>query len=101
MKSPRCSATSAGESAVHLFSRTRRGHPEEGAERDRDEADAGFGSLDYRPILAALRDIGFTGWAEIFMHPTPRGEPILPTKEEITAAINKSRAYLADCLGKA
>lgn len=60
----------------------------------------GFGSLDYVPILAALRDIKFAGVAEIFMHPTPRGNPMLPTAEEITWAINQSRTYLKDCLAK-
>lgn len=60
----------------------------------------GFGSLDYVPIVAAMREIKFSGLAEIFMHPTPRGVPILPTATEITAAINKSRAYLDECLAK-
>ena len=59
----------------------------------------GFGGgLDYRLIVKALRDIRYTGYVEIFMHPTPRGIPILPTVEEITAAINKSRAYVENCL---
>ncbi len=59
----------------------------------------GFGGgFDYRPIVKALRDIGYTGYVEIFMHPTPRGIPILPTVPEITAAINKSRAYVEKCL---
>jgi sugar phosphate isomerase/epimerase len=60
----------------------------------------GFGSLDYVPILAALRDVDFNGLAEIFMHPTPRGEPMLPTATEITQVINHSREYLTDCLAK-
>jgi sugar phosphate isomerase/epimerase len=59
----------------------------------------GFGGgLDYRPIIRSLRKIGYSGYAEIFMHPTPRGIPILPTVEAITGAINKSRAYLERCL---
>ncbi len=58
----------------------------------------GFGSLDYKPILAALRKVKFKGFFEIFMHPVPRGIPILPTAKEITAAINKSRSYLEQCL---
>lgn len=59
----------------------------------------GFGGgLDYRPIVAALKDIDYNGYCEIFMHPTPRGIPILPTVPEITAAINKSRAYLDNCI---
>ena len=60
----------------------------------------GLGALDYRPIVKALRDIGHTGYVEIFMHPTPRGIPILPTVPEITAAINKSRAYVEKCLAE-
>ena len=46
----------------------------------------------------ALRDVRFKGVAEIFMHPTPRGIPILPTADEVTAAVNKSRAYLDECV---
>lgn len=61
----------------------------------------GFGSLDYVPIVAALKEIGFSGLAEIFMHPTPRGIPMLPTAGAITEKINESRAYLAECLAKA
>ena len=60
----------------------------------------GLGALDYRPIVKTLRDIGYTGFVEIFMHPTPRGIPILPTVPEITAAINKSRAYIEKCIAE-
>ena len=61
----------------------------------------GFGGgLDYRPIVKALSDIRFTGEVEIFMHPTPRGVPILPTAAEITAAVNKSRAYIEKCIAE-
>jgi sugar phosphate isomerase/epimerase len=58
----------------------------------------GRGPLDFAPLLAALRDIRFAGWTEIFMHHTPRGAPILPTAEAITAEVNRSRAYLEKCL---
>lgn len=54
----------------------------------------GRGSLDFAPIISALRDINFQGWTEIFMHPVPRGIPILETASEVTAEINRSRAYL-------
>lgn len=58
----------------------------------------GFGGgLDYRPIVKALSDIRYRGYVEIFMHPTPRGIPILPTAGEITAAINRSRDYVEKC----
>jgi len=58
----------------------------------------GFGSLDYVPILEALAAVEFDGLAEIFMHPVPRGIPMLPSAEEITKVVNESRAYLATCL---
>jgi sugar phosphate isomerase/epimerase len=58
----------------------------------------GIGSLDYVPILQALREVKFAGLSEIFMHPVPRGIPILDTPGEIAAVINRSRAYLTKCL---
>lgn len=61
----------------------------------------GFGSLDYVPIVAALKEIGFDGLAEIFMHPTPRGIPVLPTAGAITEKINESGQYIGKCLANA
>jgi len=61
----------------------------------------GFGSLDYLPIIAALKEIGFGGLAEIFMHPMPRGIPVLPTAAEITEKVGVSRRYIEQCLAKA
>ena len=58
----------------------------------------GRGTLDFAPLLAALRDIRYAGWTEIFMHPTPRGEPILETAAAVTAEINRSRTTLDACL---
>jgi len=52
------------------------------------------GPLDWKPILAALKEINYTGRTEIFMHPVPRGIPILETKEAVTAEINNARKYL-------
>lgn len=54
----------------------------------------GRGPLDFGPLMAALKKIGYTGWTEVFMHPVPRGIPILPTAEEVTAEVNRARAYL-------
>lgn len=78
-------------------------HPAGVAGKDAKESEMqqlpGFGGgLDYRPIVAALRDIRFTGLVEIFMHPTPRGIPILPTVDGVTAAVKRSRAYIDRCL---
>jgi len=54
----------------------------------------GRGELDFAPLLGALRKSGFAGLTEIFMHPTPRGIPILDTATEVTAEINRARRYL-------
>lgn len=61
----------------------------------------GRGSLDFGPILAALKRIAYKGWTEIFMHPMPRGVPILETTAEVTSEINRSRSYLDGCVNKA
>lgn len=58
----------------------------------------GRGPLDFAPLLQALRDIRYSGWTEIFMHPVPRGIPILETAEEVTAEINRARDYLTQRL---
>ncbi len=55
----------------------------------------GRGPLNFAPLLKALADIRYQGWTEIFMHPVPRGIPILETAAEVTAEINRSREYLA------
>ncbi len=60
----------------------------------------GYGKLDFVPIVKSLKQIDYNNWTSIFMHPTPRGIPILPTAQEVTAAINKSRQYLDSCLRK-
>jgi sugar phosphate isomerase/epimerase len=54
----------------------------------------GRGKLDWKPLLAALKAINFTGPTEIFMHPTPRGIPILPSAAETTAEIVRAREFL-------
>jgi len=58
----------------------------------------GRGNLNFTPILSALRTIKYPGWTEIFMHPVPRGIPILPTAPEVTTQINQSRNHLQECL---
>jgi len=58
----------------------------------------GRGSLDFAPLLSALRDIQYAGWTEIFMHPVPRGIPILDTTSLVTDEINRSRSYLTSLL---
>ena len=54
----------------------------------------GRGALDFGPILSALKKINYAGWTEIFMHPVPRGIPILDTASDVTDEINHARHYL-------
>ena len=58
----------------------------------------GRGDLDFGPLLAALKQMKYSGWTEIFMHPVPRGIPILETASAVTAEINRSRNYLDQLL---
>ncbi|MBT6144915.1 MAG: sugar phosphate isomerase/epimerase [Gemmatimonadetes bacterium] len=58
----------------------------------------GRGTLDFRPMLAALKKIDFSGWTEIFMHPVPRGIPILDTAAEVTDELERARIYLENLL---
>lgn len=60
----------------------------------------GCGRLDFVPIVSALKKINYRGWIEVFMHPVPRGIPILPTATQVTAKINRSCSYLESCLVK-
>jgi sugar phosphate isomerase/epimerase len=57
----------------------------------------GRGDLDFSPLLAAIAETNYDGWTEIFMHPFPRGIPILDSTSEVTAEINRSREYLSNC----
>ncbi len=55
----------------------------------------GRGPLDFGPLVGALREIDFKGWTSIFMHPTPRGIPIVEGgASAVTAEINRARTYL-------
>lgn len=58
----------------------------------------GHGSLDFAPLLKALKEIQFRGLTEVFMHPFPRGIAILDTPAAVTTEINRSRAHLTSLL---
>ncbi len=60
----------------------------------------GRGRMDFKPIVRALGDVNYKGWTEIFMHPVPRGIPILEKTSEVTAEINRARAYLDGLIAK-
>lgn len=55
----------------------------------------GRGPLDFTTLLKALAEVNYRGWTEIFMHPFPRGIPILETAQEVTAEVNLAREYLS------
>ena len=61
---------------------------------------AGPPDLDFEPLVDALKSINYSGWTEIFMHPVPRGVPILETAAAVTEEINLARKYLEGCLAK-
>jgi sugar phosphate isomerase/epimerase len=61
----------------------------------------GRGDLDFGPLLSALKQMKYSGWTEIFMHPVPRGIPILETASAVTAEIIRSRDYLEKLLSDA
>ena len=54
----------------------------------------GRGTLDFAPLVTALNEIGFKGFTEIFMHPFPRGIPILEDVRQSTVEIQRSVDYL-------
>ena len=61
----------------------------------------GRGKLDFTPIVGALKAIRYFGVTSIFMHPVPRGIPILKTAAACTTEINRARTYLEKCLANA
>ena len=58
----------------------------------------GRGQLDFAPIVKALKKVGYRGLTSIFMHPVPRGVPILADAASCTAEINRARRYLDGCI---
>ncbi len=58
----------------------------------------GRGPLDFGPMMRALREIQFSGWVEVMMHPTPRGVPIMDTTAEVTTEIGRAHRHLLDLL---
>lgn len=55
----------------------------------------GRGELDFAPIVAALREIKFEGWTEVFMHSFPRGTAILETVDAVTAEVKRGADYIS------
>ena len=60
----------------------------------------GRGKLDFGPLLSVLKSNRYQGWTSIFMHPFPRGIPILEKTEDVTSEMNRSRNYLDALLRK-
>jgi len=61
----------------------------------------GRGPFDFGPLMRELADMNFAGPIEIFMHPVPRGVPILGSVAEITAEVNRARSHLMAALANA
>lgn len=60
----------------------------------------GRGKLDFTSMLKVLKENNFQGWTEIFMHPFPRGIPILETNSSVTGEVNLARSHLQTLLSK-
>ena len=58
----------------------------------------GRGQFDFKPLLGALSDVEYRGWFEIFMHPVPRGIPILDTTAKVTEEINRARSHISSLI---
>lgn len=54
----------------------------------------GRGSLDFAPIVSALREIDYRGWTEIFMHSYPRGTAILDSIEAVTNEVKRGASHM-------
>lgn len=54
----------------------------------------GRGALDFQKLIQALIKVKFSGLTSIFMHPVPRGIPILPSKHLVTHEIQQARGFL-------
>ena len=59
----------------------------------------GVGPFDFRPLMLALREIGYPGLIEPFMHPTPRGIPIVPETAGVTDRIAVAQRHLLGLAG--
>ena len=65
-----------------------------------DRVGVALAPLDFGPLMRQLAAMNFAGPVEIFMHPVPRGVPILDTVAAITAEVNRARTALLAGLGK-
>lgn len=54
----------------------------------------GKGTLDFAPLLDVLRTNQYAGWTEIFMHPFPRGIPILPQLDLAAEELRNAKSHL-------
>jgi sugar phosphate isomerase/epimerase len=59
----------------------------------------GYGAFDFGPLLRAMRRNQYAGAVQVFMHPVPRGIPILESTAAVTEAVNRSREHLARAIG--
>lgn len=58
----------------------------------------GRGTFDFKPLLAALRQIDYKNPASVFMHPTPRGIPIRESLAKVTNEILHAQNHLNSLL---
>ena len=54
----------------------------------------GRGSLDFAPLFAELKKGDYNRWTEVFMHPFPRGIPIVEGLDQATELLAEAKAYV-------
>lgn len=91
--------TEVGHKVNHYYAWQHHHYTSDPKENEIDQM-PGRGPLDFTPMLRALAKVNYAGWTSAFMHPTPRGIPILPKIEEVTSEINRAQDYLENCAEK-
>jgi len=87
-----CKAMCSEEMTIPELIRTNKEHMIYFHMNDPNLQGPGFGELDYAPIIDALFDVGYTGWASVEPFDYSVGVEVLA---------EKSLAYSKDCLAKA
>ena len=60
----------------------------------------GHGVLDFGPAVTALAKIKYDRHVEIFMHPTPRGIPIVDGTAAVGDVINQAKEYMSRAIAR-
>lgn len=90
-----------GPKLAHLYAWQLPAKAKEGEKPDDLPELPGHGGMDFTPIVAALKAIGFKGWTEIFTHAHKHNGAMAATTDAVTQEVVRCRQYLEACLAKA